>query len=177
VFIMQAGYSAQDIHGLYIMVNSGNLRLSATLAVFYVAIELDMYLDGRCWFCGYGSMFMRLSGYSRLAGTNFYEDSGYSLNSFTPRQQPTTSSAHIFSKSKVRMGKYLKKSCSYWPSGQFFFKYFPKCFVSFSRRHWQNSKMAMLGLNELKAGGFSQEGADTKTMIMAEKWRVLWWQD
>jgi hypothetical protein len=29
--------------------------------------------------------------------------------------------------------------------------------------------MAMLGLNELKAGGFSQEGADTKTMIMAEK--------
>jgi hypothetical protein len=71
------------------------------------------------------------------------------LNSFTPRLQQTTSSAHIFSKSKVRMGKHLKKSCSIKPSGQCFFKYFHvfNFFVSFSRRHCQNSKMATLGLN------------------------------
>jgi hypothetical protein len=35
-------------------------------------------------------------------------------------------------------------------SGQCFFKYFANFFVSISRRHCQNSKMAMLGLNELK---------------------------
>jgi hypothetical protein len=35
------------------------------------------------------------------------------INSFTPRLQQMTSSAHIFSKSKVRIGKHLKKSCSY----------------------------------------------------------------
>jgi hypothetical protein len=82
------------------------------------------------------------------------------LNSFTPRLEQTTSSAHNFSKSKVWMRKYLKKSYSYYQCEQCFFKsyyqceqcffkYFPKYFVSFSRRRCQNSKMATLGLNEL----------------------------
>jgi hypothetical protein len=47
------------------------------------------------------------------------------------------------------MGKYLKKSCSYYECEQCFFKYFPKYFVSYSRSRYQNSKMATLGLNEL----------------------------
>jgi hypothetical protein len=34
-------------------------------------------------------------------------------NSFKHRFEQTTSSAHIFPKSKVYMGKYLKKSCLY----------------------------------------------------------------
>jgi hypothetical protein len=72
------------------------------------------------------------------------------LNSFTPRLEQTTSSAHNFSKSKVWMGKYLKKSYSYYQCEQCFFKYSPKYLVSFSRRRrCQNSKMATLGLNEL----------------------------
>jgi hypothetical protein len=74
------------------------------------------------------------------------------INSFTPRLEQTTSSAHNFSKSKVWMGKYLKKSCSYYQCEQCFFKYFPKYLVSFSRRRCQNSqnsKIATLGLNEL----------------------------
>jgi hypothetical protein len=35
------------------------------------------------------------------------------VNSFNPRFEQTTSSAHISSKTKMWMKKYLKKSCSY----------------------------------------------------------------
>jgi hypothetical protein len=35
------------------------------------------------------------------------------FKSFNPRFEQTTSTAHIFSKIKVFMEKYLKKSCSY----------------------------------------------------------------
>jgi hypothetical protein len=42
--------------------------------------------------------------------------------------------SHIFSKSKVRMGKHLKKSCSYNHLDKVSSKYFQKLFVSFSRR-------------------------------------------
>jgi hypothetical protein len=47
-----------------------------------------------------------------------------------------TSSAPIFSKTKLWMGKYLKESCSYQPSEQCFFKFVSKYVVRFSRRHW-----------------------------------------
>jgi hypothetical protein len=45
------------------------------------------------------------------------------INSFTSRLEQTTSSPHIFSKTKVWMGKYLKKSCSFKPAKQHFFKF------------------------------------------------------
>jgi hypothetical protein len=51
---------------------------------------------------------------------------GWCLNSSAPNSEQTLSSAEIFSKSVDRIEKYLKKSCSYWPSSQCFFNFFPK---------------------------------------------------
>jgi hypothetical protein len=47
------------------------------------------------------------------------------------------------------MGKYLKKRCSYKPCDEYFFKYFLKYVVKFSRRQ-KSQKMMMLGLNKLR---------------------------
>jgi hypothetical protein len=67
-------------------------------------------------------------------------------NSYNCRLEQTTSSANIFTKTKLPVGKYLKKSCSYLSSEQCFFKFVRKYFVRFSRRHCQKSKMATLRL-------------------------------
>jgi hypothetical protein len=57
-----------------------------------------------------------------------------------PRLEQTTSSAPIFSKTKAWMGKYTKKSCSYYPSEQCFLNFFTKYVFRFSRRRYQKSK-------------------------------------
>jgi hypothetical protein len=46
-----------------------------------------------------------------------------------------TSSSPVFSKTRVSVGKYLKKTCSCKQSDWCFFKFVLKCDVKFSRRH------------------------------------------
>jgi hypothetical protein len=74
------------------------------------------------------------------------------------------------------MGKYLKKSCSFYQAEQCLFKFVPKYVIRFSRRHCQKSKMAMLGLNELierfsNAGNFYQRSPNMVLVHYAAKKR------
>jgi hypothetical protein len=70
------------------------------------------------------------------------------FNSFNHKPEQTTSSeqtissARISSKTVMWMGNHLKKSCSYWPAEQSFFKFEPKYVVTFSRRQtWADNNI------------------------------------
>jgi hypothetical protein len=64
------------------------------------------------------------------------------INSFNPRLEQTTSSVHIFSKSKEWMGKCLKESYSYYHRDNVSSIFFSECVVRFSRCHGQKSNFA-----------------------------------
>jgi hypothetical protein len=83
-----------------------------------------------------------------------FDKIGISSAQVVARLEQTTSSAPVISKTKVWLGKYLKKSClfeQFEQVEQCFFKCFPNYVVRFSRQHCQKSKMATLGLNELNS--------------------------